>query len=51
MHEIFQRFREQKELCDIFFLVHGVEFDLHRLVLATKMEHFIKVRSVGMYPA
>lgn len=43
MNSQLQRFREQHEFCDIFFRVNGVDFDLHRLVLATRMEEFIKV--------
>lgn len=44
MNSQLQRFREKHEFCDIFFRVNGTDFDLHRLVLATRMEEFIKVR-------
>lgn len=50
MNSQLQRFREQHEFCDIFFRVNGVDFDLHRLVLATRMEEFIKVADLDTKP-
>lgn len=39
----FLAFRKEKKFCDMFFEVEGEEFDLHKIVLATKIENFLKV--------
>ena len=43
--ERYQEFRQRKFLCDIFFDIDGVERDLHRVILATKLENFIAAQS------
>ncbi|CAM9690408.1 unnamed protein product [Heterosigma akashiwo] len=43
--QCFQRFRDETDFCDIFFRVENSDFDLHSVVLATRMEDYIKAHT------
>jgi len=40
--QCFQRFRDGADFCDVFFRVENRDFDLHSVVLATRMEEYVK---------